>query len=422
MRRQDNRHTRRRAVQALALGGGGMLLAGATRVASRPAVLAQESGDDDDSGRGRGRGRGRGGDDDHHEEEGAELAAAQAAEIPAGSIEIRIVGDDAGDFVPGDMTVDLGQSITFVNTHSDEHTATGSGFDTGIIPEGGAVTVTLNEPGSFAYACLIHPEMTGRIAVRGEDGTVPAAAAQSAAPPEGGQVVRIANLAFDPAAITVPTGTTVTWNNEDSVPHTVTALDGSFDSGIFDPGASFSWTFSDPGAFDYQCLLHPAMQGSVTVEGAPVAAGSPVPAADDAPAAEAAPVVGGSGQPGVWVVELIPDDAATLAPQRVLLSLHADGLVQADFAAIGAETPGGLLGSGHGIWRLEGDRLSFDLIAMVIEPDGRLRGTVTMHAEGTQGEEGSLNGDWTFSLSDASGAILSEGVGTWQGGPAPLGG
>ena len=38
--------------------------------------------------------------------------------------------------MPGELTVDLGQTVAFVNAHSDEHTATGSGFDTGIIPEG----------------------------------------------------------------------------------------------------------------------------------------------------------------------------------------------------------------------------------------------------------------------------------------------
>jgi plastocyanin len=181
--------------------------------------------------------------------------------------------------VPGELTVDLGQTVAFVNSHSDEHTATGSGFDTGIIPEGSVATVVLEEPGTFRYACQIHPEMTGQIAVRDANGVVPAPATPVASPVAGAATVRIANLAFEPSTITIPAGGTVTWRNDDVTPHTVTALDGAFDSGTFDPGASFSWTFPGPGTFAYQCLLHPTMQGSVVVEGEAAAAGSPVPVA-----------------------------------------------------------------------------------------------------------------------------------------------
>lgn len=257
---------RRRLVQAIAATASGVLLAGAT-LQTRHSSLAQ---DDDSSGSGHGRGRGRGGHDDGDEDDDEVVLTG---EIPPGSLEIRIVSDDAGGFVPGDLTVDLGQAVTFVNAHSDEHTATGSGFDTGIIPEGGLATVVLDTPGVFAYACLIHPEMTGRIAVRGADGIVPQVAL--ATPRAGGLVVQIANLAFAPASIRVPPGSAVTWQNADTVPHTVTSLTGEFDSGIFDPGASFTTTFATAGEFPYHCLLHATMQGMVLVAGE--AAGTPLP-------------------------------------------------------------------------------------------------------------------------------------------------
>ena len=99
---------------------------------------------------------------------------------------------------PISLTVDLGQSVTFVNTHHDEHTATGSGFDTGIIPEGGIATVLMNEPGIFPYACQIHPVMTGRIAVRDENGVVPEPQTVSASLTADATQVQIANLAFTP--------------------------------------------------------------------------------------------------------------------------------------------------------------------------------------------------------------------------------
>ena len=103
--------------------------------------------------------------------------------------------------------------------------------------------------------------MTGSISVRGEDGVVPETQSAAQEVPADATTVRIVNLAFDPAEVTITTGTTVSWTNEDSVPHTVTSTDGAFDSGIFDPGANFTWTFDQPGSFPYACQIHPQMQG-----------------------------------------------------------------------------------------------------------------------------------------------------------------
>jgi plastocyanin len=290
-----SRGNRRWAAQAITAAAGSLLLLEAATHQSSPLALAQD--DDDNSGHGRGRGRGRGGEDNSgpgnaedavDPAEAAEEPAEAAAEVElqAESMEVRIVGDDAGDFVPGELTVDVGQSVTFVNVHSDEHTATGSGFDTGIIPdEGGTATVVLDTPGVFPYACQIHPEMTGVIRVRDENGVVPETQTTAQEVPADATTVVIANLAFDPSAITVPTGTTVAWTNEDSVPHTVTSTDGAFDSGIFDPGGSFAFTFNEPGSFAYVCQLHPQMQGTVTAEGEAVAA---APATDAQAATTAA--------------------------------------------------------------------------------------------------------------------------------------
>lgn len=262
LRPRHARHaSRRSALRGLIALSGLALVTGAIATSVLPG--AADPDDDDDSGRGRGRGRGRGGRDDDRGAADDREESAPVAQAPADSIEIRIVGDDAGDFVPGELTVDLGQSVTFVNLHSDEHTATGSAFDTGIIAEGSLATITLDRPGEFAYACQIHPEMTGRISVRDETGVVPQAT--PIATPVGADTVRIANLAYDPAELSVAAGATVVWTNDDAVPHTVTAADGEFDSGIFDPGSSFSFTFDQPGEFSYQCLLHPQMQGRIIV-------------------------------------------------------------------------------------------------------------------------------------------------------------
>jgi plastocyanin len=67
---------------------------------------------------------------------------------------------------------------------------------------------------------------------------------------------------------TVPAGTTVTWTHKGNNGHTVTALDGSFDSGLLERGDEFSFTFSEPGIYQYICRQHilNGMRGTITVE------------------------------------------------------------------------------------------------------------------------------------------------------------
>jgi plastocyanin len=79
------------------------------------------------------------------------------------------------------------------------------------------------------------------------------------------QMVSIRDFFFSPARISVPPGTKVTWVNQGTTAHTVTADDGSFDSGTLPPGQSFSHTFRSRGTVPYHCELHPVMRGSVTV-------------------------------------------------------------------------------------------------------------------------------------------------------------
>jgi plastocyanin len=353
-----SRGNRRRTAQAIAAAGSLLLLEAATHH-GRPLAVAQDS-DEDNSGRGRG--RGRGGDDhdnsgpgnaddpDAGEVDADEAPVQTTGDVPEGAVEIRIVGDDAGDFVPGELTVDVGRSVTFVNIHSDEHTATGSGFDTGIIPdEGGTATVVLDTPGVFPYACLIHPEMTGVIRVRDENGLVPETQTAAQEVPADATMVIIANLAFDPAAITVPTGTTVAWTNDDAVPHTVTSTEGAFDSGIFDPGGSFSFTFNEPGSFGYICQLHPQMQGTVTAEGEPVAGGTQAAqpaenAATASPASAESPAPAAASGASISIVDFAFEPATLQVAAGESVVWANDGLaphtVTGDFADSGILEPG----------------------------------------------------------------------------------
>lgn len=91
----------------------------------------------------------------------------------------------------------------------------------------------------------------------------PVAAAVAASPPP--QLVHIANFTFAQAAITVKRGSTVTWVNDDDIPHTVVAVDKSFKSKVLDTGDRFTFTFAKPGQFAYFCSIHPHMTGKVIV-------------------------------------------------------------------------------------------------------------------------------------------------------------
>src|SRR5579864_4396046 len=68
--------------------------------------------------------------------------------------------------------------------------------------------------------------------------------------------VDMKNVAFSPTTLEIQAGQTVTWTNDDPLQHTVTADDGSFDSGLLDPGATFTQEFDTPGTFQYYCQPH----------------------------------------------------------------------------------------------------------------------------------------------------------------------
>ncbi len=78
--------------------------------------------------------------------------------------------------------------------------------------------------------------------------------------------IDIKNFAFAPKTLTVKVGTTVTWTNQDSVGHTATSDDGSFDTGLLAKGESGSVTFNEKGTFTYHCTPHPYMKAKIVVE------------------------------------------------------------------------------------------------------------------------------------------------------------
>ena len=101
------------------------------------------------------------------------------------------------------------------------------------------------------------------VAVFGVATTFPAASAQAA-----DMEVRIDNFVFAPQRMIVKAGTTVTWINDDDIPHTVASSTKLFRSSALDTKDKFSFTFTTPGAYEYFCSLHPHMTGAIVVEAA----------------------------------------------------------------------------------------------------------------------------------------------------------
>jgi plastocyanin len=77
--------------------------------------------------------------------------------------------------------------------------------------------------------------------------------------------IAIRNFAFAPGNLQVPVGATVTFTNYDDAPHSATAKDGSWDTGILNKGESKTITFDKPGDYTYYCKVHPSMVARLQV-------------------------------------------------------------------------------------------------------------------------------------------------------------
>jgi amicyanin len=95
-----------------------------------------------------------------------------------------------------------------------------------------------------------------------------ATSSASASPDQSATTVTITSSSFAPASITVKKGTTVTWKNEDSFDHDVTADIASNNapaSNAFGLNQTYSFTFQQAGTYSYHCSIHPFMKGTVIV-------------------------------------------------------------------------------------------------------------------------------------------------------------
>lgn len=226
------------------------------------------------------------------------------AELSPATLTVQQGNQVAGDIVdfgfdPSTLTVPAGTKLAWTNTGARPHTVTDRGgtFDTGTILPDATGTIDLTVPGTYQVFCRINPgKMNGVIVV--EPGDQPADTNRVQAVDEAREGKQ---LSFEPAELTVPAGSTVQFANVGGKPHTMTAEDGTFDTGRVDPGAedgrfagsNVTFTVDTPGTFAYVCQVHPAaMRGVLTVvdaggggggggsgEPPPTAAAPPAPAA-----------------------------------------------------------------------------------------------------------------------------------------------
>ena len=143
--------------------------------------------------------------------------------------------------------------------------------------------------------------------------TAPSPASQAAVQAEAPGAAVIASIKdFTHSDLTVAVGTKVRWVNLDQTAHTSSsgepsAATDTWDSGTISPGGSFSFTFAEPGTFQYFCRFHNTMRATITVTGDATGAGAgtaaPNPTAGAAvpiPRATSAPVTTVLGPPGTW--------------------------------------------------------------------------------------------------------------------------
>jgi plastocyanin len=100
-----------------------------------------------------------------------------------------------------------------------------------------------------------------------DDGGSSSTSAPAASSSGGDVAIKMANIAFDPKDVTVKVGQKVTWTNDDSTDHNVTADSGAdFKSDDFGKDGTFEFTPDKAGTIKYECTIHPGMTATITVQ------------------------------------------------------------------------------------------------------------------------------------------------------------
>ncbi|MBI4283951.1 MAG: cupredoxin domain-containing protein [Chloroflexi bacterium] len=193
--------------------------------------------------------------------------------LPTQVLSVTTIGDNF--FAPAFLTTTVGATVTWTNTGQKPHTVTSDSgfFDSGMLNPGQTFSFSFQSPGIYSYHCNFHNGQAGSIAVTGS-GSPLSNAAPIIPPPIpvpilvlSGNDIQIGDNLYNPIALSVVSGTTVTWTNTGQKPHTVTGDNGLFGSGMLNLGQTFSFSFQSPGIYSYHCIFHNGQTGSIAVTG-----------------------------------------------------------------------------------------------------------------------------------------------------------
>jgi plastocyanin len=248
------------------------------------------------------------------------VVSLMAASPAPAATEARVEISDHG-FTPDPIEVAVGDVVEWWNTDEVAHTVTAENgsFDSGPLEPGAAFSLTFEAAGTYTYSSSAEGDeiWNGTVVVREapepedtptEDPPDESVIDPDASPPpdedpeqppptlepetvssekavpaplvarstvsvaQSGPTVTIVDNAYQPREVEVSPGTTVVWEQVGELPHTVTADDGSFDSGEMGQGDTYSRDFPQSGTFPYYCRFHggsggAGMAGVVVVSG-----------------------------------------------------------------------------------------------------------------------------------------------------------
>ncbi|MGH9187674.1 MAG: hypothetical protein ACRD0U_17980, partial [Acidimicrobiales bacterium] len=163
------------------------------------------------------------------------------------------------EILPPEQTLTVGDSIVFTNNGARPHTVTDRGglFDTDPVLPGTTGEITFSVPGSYEVFCRINPSrMNARVSVVAGAEVSRRVRVQAFDEHREGETKR-----FDPAELEVHPGTHVLLANVGGLPHTITAADGSFTTGVVEPGpesgrfagSTGEIIIDEPGTYEFFC-------------------------------------------------------------------------------------------------------------------------------------------------------------------------
>ena len=197
----------------------------------------------------------------------ASVSNPPAMASPGESFSVTDTVTNAGNASAGPSTTRYYLSLDIKKTNTDP-LLTGTRAITALAAgsaSSGSVTVTIPAPiASASYYLLACADDLKKLPESNEKNNCRASVTKVTITSPSA-VVSIVNFAFMPSTLTVASGTTVKWTNNQGV-HSTTSDTGVWDSGVLSTGSSFSHTFNSTGTYPYHCQVHPGMMASIVVE------------------------------------------------------------------------------------------------------------------------------------------------------------